>query len=418
MKKFLIFLLLSGILAQCSTSTDDNLYEKEADLNKPKDLTISFNIEGNLMNEFQEKTLYISNEEGVIEGQIPLLNNQEHVLNIAKEPKVQYDLIVYDKSESFNHTRHTFNVYQNIESAAYTIDANYGPRKTAPKLDLNLVNTGLVELIGHTGGSSATGSSIGGGSFNLKGSFLTNPGDFFSSFKKEGESSGRYFWIENIEEDISISQDYEELPSTTLAQTQLPEHDNGAIFIFGYTSSYPGAAHRLSSGSTQGYLTYETHLPTESIFNLKGINTTLSHGNTSYRILTYSESLPSIINVPSFDLDIISFSHNNVDFTTTGAYDYSVTTFVSSVEIQEVVVIVNVHSEPGSRVSFSIAELADSISGQVPIFDLSQLIPSSISLTSLSYRDNYAEAIKGNIENKFGKREPGYLLETVTRRKE
>lgn len=412
MKKLPLFLVLSFFLIQCSK----NDLEGEEQQEKPENLAISITIEGDLLNENREKILYISSEEGIIEGHIPLLNNQENLLTIQREKNTKYYAIIHDKLTYNGRTRHDFAVFENVESSDYTITATSGGiGGNLPNVDLYLVNTGTLEKAGMTGGGHWSGSSANGGTFNIYGTCLSKPGDYYASFKKENEPYARYFWTEDVEEDKSFTLNYEELPIATAVETQLPEHKSATVFVHGYTSEHPSARHTLSYGSTQGNQTYDSYLPEEAVFDYVSFSAGFFNGTTSYSFYSVSEVIPSSIQVPSFDFTINNFSVDDTDYTTTGNYSISNANFIISDDNINIQVLVKVFSEHNSRVSFSIGPLIKSLFEELPSLDAAQLKPSSITLSSYSHGENYEEAVKTLIEDN-SPRSPGYFRETVSRR--
>lgn len=413
MKKVLPLLFLSILFIQCSTNDETEELEPQERL---EDLAISITIEGNLLNENREKILYIGSEEGMIEGKISLQNNQKNILTIQRELNTKYYVIIHDKVTFDGRTRHDFDIFENLKSSDYIIKGHSGGTSSElPEVDLYIVNTGDLEPIGRTGGGQSSWSSANGGYFTSKGKSLTNPGDYYSSFKKQDEPFGRYFWTENIEEDKTFDLNYEELPIAPLVETQLPQHVSATIFVHGYRSEHPSAGHNLSRGSTQGFQIFETYFPEEHVFDYVRFSGSFFDGSKSYSINSVSEDIPSRIQVPSFDMTINNLSIDNTNYTTTGNYDYSTATFVISEDNIYIQAIVKVFSEQRSTVSFSISTLVNSLFEELPSLDAAQLAPNNVILSSYNNRENYEEAIEGIIESDSS-RLPGYLGETVSRR--
>lgn len=411
-KAFLVFFLLISFI-QCSP---DNDVEKEEQQAKPGILIISVTIEGEFLNENREKILYISNQEGNIEGQITLLNNQENVLTLEKAPDTKYDLVVHDILTYNGRTRQDFNIFQNIQSSSYTINANAVINSgELPKVDLHIKNAGNLKRIGMTGGGSSSLSSEDGGTFSSSGKVLSNPGDYYYSFIKSGEPFARYFWTENVEEDKSFALNYEELPVAPLIETQLPENERATLFIHGYRSEYPSVGHRLSHGTIEGIKTYKTYFP-EAIFDYISFTAGLFDGTTSYSFYSVSEVIPSGIEIPSFDFTTNNFSIDDTQYTTTGNYDISNATFVISEDNINIQALVKVYSEPGSKISFSISPLINSLFAKIPSLDAAQLEPLNIALSSYNYHGSYAETVKGLIEG-ANPRTPGNSSARISRKK-
>lgn len=416
MRKILLPLVLSIFFIQCSTNND---LEEEEQQEKLEDLAISITVEGNLLNENRAKILYISSEEGKIEGKISLQNNQENLLTIQREPNTKYfailqDILVYD-----DRTRHDFSIFENIESSEYTIKANTnnsGANGDLPTVDLYLQNTGSLTQIGRTGGGHATYSSANGGTFKSRGTGLSNPGNYYASFIKQGELFARFFWTEDLEEDKSFSLNYDELPIAPLVKTQFPEHESATVFIHGYRSEFPSAAHILGFGNTQGISTYESYIPEETIFDYISFNARFTRGTKSYSTYSVSEVIPSSIQVPSFDFTIHNFSIDFTNYTTTGNFDISNANFVTSDDDVNIQVLVKVYSEHNNTVSFSIGTLINSLFEDFPLLDATQLEPFNITLTSYNYRENYGEAVKGLIEVNSYTLSPGNLEESVSQK--
>lgn len=413
MKKALLFLVLSFLFIQCSTNSEIEEEEQEERL---EHLTISVTIEGDLLNENREKILYLASEEGLIESQLSLQNNQENLLTIKREPETNYQLIIHDIQTFSGRTMHDFSIFENVASSDFTIKAN--PDVTSedlPNVDLHIVNTGNLDPLGMTGGGQSSWTSANGGVFTSNSNSLTNPGDYYASFKKQDEPFARYFWAENVVEDKIFTLDYDELPTAPLHETQLPEHVSATVFVFGYRSEYPSAAHPLSRGSTQGNQTFETYFPEEAVFDYIRFSAGFFNGTESYSVNSVSEAIPSSIQVPSFDLTINNFSVDDTNYSTTGNYDISTATFSIYEENVPIQARVRVFSEPNSTVSFSMGTLINSLFEEFPSLDAVQLVPNSITLSSYNYYENYEEAVKGLIEDNSS-RLPGSLSETVSRR--
>lgn len=413
MKKTLLFLVLSILFIQCSPEDD---VKREEQQEKPEDLEISVTIEGEFLNENREKFLYISNEEGKIEGQIALQNNQENILTIEREPDTKYHLIVHDKLISKGRTRHDFSIFENMQSSGYTIKGySVVDRPDLAKVDLHIVNTGNMQRLGSTGGGSSSQSSENGGTFTSTGYILSNPGDYYYSFLRQDEPFARYFWTENIKEDASFTLDYEELPTATLVETQLPEHQSAAVFLHGYRSEHPGVGHSIKMGNTQGMQVFESYRPEEAIFDYFTFNLGLFDGTTSYSFYAVSEVIPASIEIPSFDFTINNFSVDDTQYTTTGEYNISSASFVISEDNVNIQSLVKVYSEPGSEISFSISPLINSLFEKVPSLDSAQLEPLNISLFSYNFREKYQGAVKGFIEGN-NPRTPGDFTAVVSRK--
>lgn len=411
MKKAPLLLVLSFIFIQCSTNND---HEEEEQQEILEYLAISITIKGDLLNENREKILYISSEEGIIKGKIALQNNQENLLTIQREPNTEYHLIIHDKLTYNGRKRHNFNIFKNIKSSDYTLQANTGGTSgDLPNVDLHIFNTGNIDRLGMTGGGMSSWSSANGGTFTSNGTSLTDPGDYYASFKRQEDSFARYFWTENMEEDKSFTLDFEELPIAQLVETHLPEHVSATVFVNGYRTEHPSAAHRLSSGNTQGVQTYETYFPEEAVFDYIRFSAGFFDGNKSYSVNSVSEVIPSSIEVPSFDLTINNFSVDDTNYTTTGNYDISNANFIISDDNIYIQAIVKVYSEHNSEVSFSIGTLMDSFFEDLPSLDAAQLVPNTITLSSYNFRENYEEAVKGLIEDDSS-RSPGNLSETIS----
>lgn len=413
MKKALLFLVLSILFIQCSP---ENEVEKEEQQEKPDNLAISVTIEGEYLNENREKFLYISNEEGEIEAQIELQNNQENKLSIEREPDTKYHLIVHDKRTYNGRTRHDFSIFQNMQSSAFTIKANPVINSgDLPKVDLHIVNTGNIERLGMTGGGSSSLSSEDGGTFTSSGKVLSKPGDYYYSFRKQDEPFARYFWTENITEDASFTLNYEELPTATLVETQLPQHERATIFLHGYRSEHPSAGHSIETKYSQGMQVFESYSPDEAIFDYFTFNMGLFDGTTSYSFHSVSEVIPTSIELPSFDFTINNFSLDDTQYTTTGDYDISSASFVFSEDNIHIQALVKVYSEPGSKVSFSINPLVNSLFEKVPSLDAAQLEPLNVSLFSYNFREKYQGAVRGFIEVN-NPRTPGNFSAVVSRK--
>ena len=413
MKKVLSFLVLSFLFIQCSTN---NEIEEEGQEERLEQLTVSVTIEGDLLNENREKILYLSSEEGVIEDQLSLQNNQENLLTVEREPDVNYHLIVHDILTYNGRTRHDFSIFQNIQSSDFTVKAN--PDETSgglPDIDLHIFNTGNIDPLEMTGGGQSSWSSANGGTFTSTGNTLTDPGDYYASFKKQGEPFARYFWKENMEEDKIFTLDYEELPTALLVETELPEHVSATVFVHGYSLEHPSAGHSLSRGNTEGNQTFETYFPEEDVFDYIRFSSSFFNGTKSYSVSSISEAIPSNVQVPDFDLTINSFSVDDTNYSTTGNYDISNATFIISEDNLQVLAMVKVFSEQSSIVSFSIGTLINSLFGELPSLDAVELVPSTIMLSSYNYHENYEEAVKELIEGN-NSRSLGSLNETVYRR--
>lgn len=414
MKKALFFLVISIFFIQCSP--ENEIENKEEQQEKPENLAISVTIEGEVLNENREKVLYISNDEGEIEGQIALQNNEKKTLTIEKEPDTEYHLIVHNINTFNDRTIHDFSIFQNVSSSAYTLKANSTTNSgELPQIDLQLTNTGNFERLGMTGGGSSSLSSDNGGTFTSVGNLLSDPGDYFYSFKKQEEDFARYFWAEDITEDKSFTMNYEDLPASNLVETQLPEHESATVFVYGYRSEYPSAGHSIKIGNTGGMQVLESYIPGESIFDYFSLNLNLFDGTTSYSINSTSEVIPTEIEIPSFDFTINNFSVDDTEYSTTGEYDISSAAFLTSADNTNVQALVKVYSEPGNEISFSITPLVTSLFEIVPSLNTSQLEPLSISMFSYNFREDYQQAVRGFIESHYD-RSPGDFSASISRK--
>lgn len=412
MKKTSLFLFLSVLYIGCSTN---DISEEETQQEIIENLTISITIEGNLEN--REQTLYISSEEGVIVGQLSLKNNQGNSLTVQRDPDTRYFVIIHNKLTYNELTSHYFNIYENMKSSNYVIKANGNNNHASedlPNVDLFLSNTGNIKRVGMTGGGYSRMSTANGGTFESNGTCLSKPGDYYSSFKEQDEPFARFFWLENVEEDISFTHDYRELPIANLVATQLPEHESGTIFVSGVRSEHPSATHTLSYGGTQGLQTFDSYIPEYPIFDYTFFSASLFNGTTSYSFFAVAEEIPSSIQLPSFDFAINEFTLKSTVFSTTGDYKISNANFLIS-ENDHIQAIVKVFSEPNEKVTFSINTLINSLFEKFPSLDAAELEPNRITLSSDNYRKNYHEFVKGLIEENRSKL-PGNILKTISRK--
>lgn len=411
--KRVLFLLLSIFLIQCSP----NEVEKEEPEEIPKNLTISFNIIGNVLNQNRQKTMYVSNDLGLIEGQIDLVNNQENLLSIPKKPNTKYHLIILDKLIFNGKARNEFSIFENVESSEFTLKENSPSNTNTPKVDLYINNTGgLIEApIGATGGGYFSWSYRNGGTIEYNGNCLSNPGDFFASFKKTDEPFARYFWTKDIAVDKSFELSYEELPKAPAVETKLPEYQSASFHIYGYRSERPWPPHMLNNGYIQGNLSIISYVPEEDVFDYIYFNAHFYKRNIIFSHLFIGAEIPARIDIPAFDFTINNFSANNTNYTTTGNYDISNATFVVSNDNINTDAVVKVFSEYNRSVSFSIDNLINSLFKDFPSLDGAPLKPVEITLSSFSQYENYGETAKSFIENHYHQ-SPGIKRETITKR--
>lgn len=423
MKKTLFVLFLSVLSIQCSKNNDDTVVigeeteeEENGDTIETEELIFTINVDGNYFSEDYSGTLYISDEEGTILTQTTLKNNQGNTLTIDAEVNKQYDAIVsyiIPGDSNFPEENYFVSVFQDIKSSTYNLSRQITEDDT-PKLTLELVNTGNLEIISLSSFFGGTGSGANGGIYTFEGKARTSPGDFYISLQKDTEDFGRYFWVKNITENSSYSFDYEELPITAVVETEFPDVDNATISVEGYRNQHPSVGIRLSKiGNTDQLHPYQTYTP-NGIFDYYKFYTRFNIGNASYNINSFEMQLPSGIEVPELDFSIENFAVNNTSITTNNNYDAARASYNLQVE-NEIYILFNVYSEKVEGLSASKARLFDAIFENIASAQASSLEPNSITLFSYNYIDTYDDFLDYFLGGKQMPTVPGTHAESVSK---
>lgn len=403
MRNNITLLVLSLFFIQCSK--DDNV--KEEEMTNEETFLFGINVLGDYYTNERSSHLYLSDSDGTIIADGPLLNNQETTLSAVFDLNNTYDATLVEKNTFNGETIYLTKTYVDVRPATYIISRPENPNPDEDRILINLTNTGggvPITVLRHSGsGYTTQGNTANGGTFEFDGRMAASPGDYFVSFLSENEGIPRYFWQENVSPNSVFTSDYNDLLFLDkIVKTQFPPNQSLSASILGYRSSdVLKTSHLLFFENYQdGTNSITSYLPQYVVFDFYNFNASFNINNTSYFVSKNTESIDAQIEIPNLTLNIQSSDISNFRMTTSTNVDSYKASFVYNQNNSNTYLLYDVIGKPTPTTMFSKANLFDTIFSDEPALTSETILFSSASIGRSNYINGYSEYIADQLTNK------------------
>ncbi|MCT8341064.1 hypothetical protein MG296_13445 [Flavobacteriaceae bacterium TK19130] len=143
---------------------------------------------------------------------------------------------------------------------------------------------------------------------------------FYAAFKRDSDAYPRYYWRENVNNDVSEVFEYASLPEATdIITMEWPENTTSNIAAYGYLNgndTQVSLASKYFDLNEMGHDFYTVH----SLFDYFIYSVNFETGNKFYNHVEYSEESTFIAQNPNFDFSLSSFSSGAFQLETTGSF--------------------------------------------------------------------------------------------------
>ena len=399
MKKLLALCALTILFAQC-TSDDSEGNDDE----NPQLVTFNMIINGDFFINNSSGKFFLSDQDGTILAEAPLLNNGQTSLEVDFDPTVTYDVSFYFETFTTGIQFHFVNTFVNVSPGDYSLDPPQGFNGGQDEITLTLTNTGdnLQVVSSSIGFATTESNSNDGGTFIANGILPASPGYFYASFLGPNDNLPRYSWSEGTGGSYQINADYSTLPFTNDAiSITIPTNETSDLVIRGVKDGDPTGVNAIThivhnESFEDGTTNYQAFLPDGVFENFRVRSSyTLPGTDRNYYYTTLSENVPQTLPAVAVDYTVSNDSFANFSIATTGEFDNYDATFIYTNQAQDLVVHYDVFGAASSEVSFSKVNLFNNIFANEPDLSAGLMPPvDRITLTSYSQISSYEEYLQ------------------------
>ena len=365
MKKAILIISVSLIFLQCNKSDETPPEEINNEL-----ASYSLFVDGTFFPPNSSGRLIISDSNGDILSEGDLVNNQTTTLDVITEPNGIYDLTIFAKLLTNGTNLNYIFTYEDILAGDYSFGNFRGNNPNADEITITLTNSGTnMELISSTGYLDVTNNPSNGGTHILNGFLSASPGNYYASFKKDGEPMSRYMWNTALNGNTDIDADFATLPLVDgLSSIQLPDYGTSFFLrLSGVKNDDPvglnGVRHNIQGTDYNSGVSSATINFPEGLFD--AFETSLSYSdpndNKNFIFSNKSTGIPAALPEPTLDFNIINSSFSNFSATTTGEYDYFSASFNIWIPAQDLLLIYEIYGKPSPEVMISKVNLFNNL---------------------------------------------------------
>ncbi|MBL4662758.1 MAG: hypothetical protein JKY22_04190 [Flavobacteriaceae bacterium] len=388
MKKLLALCILAIFCVQCDSDDSQVTIEDNS-----QQVTFRMTMEGDFFVSNSSGKLILSDQDGAILVEAPLINNEETSLEVNFDPDVQYDVTVYFETFTSGTQFHFVNTYVDVSPGNYFITPVQGYNGNEDKITLTLTNTGdSIEVVSTSSGIITTESnSNDGGTLILNGTLPASPGFFYASFIGPNDDFPRYSWTEGVGGSYDVNVDFPNLPMADNEITvTLPTNATSDINIRGLKDGDPtgvsAITHIVHEDSYEdGTTEYQAFLP-NGIFDNFSLTTSYTSSNDDkvHEYIMISETVGQTVPEAGVNFTVNNDSFANFSISASGSYDSYDVTFIYSNPDQDIVMFYDIFGEASSTVNFSKVILFNNLFADEPEL-IAGLVPSADRITLMDY---------------------------------
>ncbi len=363
MKKTILIILVSIFFLQCTS--DDNVPLGD----NVETASFSLFVDGTFFVPLSSGRLIISDSNGDILGDGDLSNNEETSLDVIIDPNAKYDATVFLKFSTNGIQLNLLYTYEDIVPGEYTLQALRGYNPNSDEITFTLTNSGAnLELETTSTPLTLNYDPSNGGTHVLNGRLRASPGNYYASFKKNGEPLSRYIWNTSLSGDTNIEADYTSLPFVEGSSTiQLPANESIEVGISGVMDDDPlgvdGVRHRIQvTEYDAGETSLAAMFPLGVFDNLETtVQFNQPNSDKEFSFFQKSNNLPTVIPEPSLDITITDSSFSNFSATAEGEHDFFNLAFVYANAAQDETVIYEIYGKASPNITLSKVNLFNNL---------------------------------------------------------
>lgn len=265
--------------------------------------------------------IYISNDEGEIILESNIIGGQSNIFSFNDAPNMNFDFSMNILYEIPNIAEiHQLTTINNFTFATYTLDRR-DVADVITNISIEYYNVGDAGHDFYYGGSGGYSSTNGG---TLTADSQVRQGHpFYTAYLNTADQFPRYLWVEEVNDDITIVDDYNTLPfATDLLRVIYPQNQKARFYVVGHKNINSPVLHShviRHDDRDSGALQIDTYLK-DGLYDLYDIYGGYTIGNRRYNHKIISTDLNHSLSIPSFDFSMTTSSLNNFTATTTGSY--------------------------------------------------------------------------------------------------
>jgi len=407
MKTLLKTLLISIILVSCSSDDDPfgNPQEKVDTTLISISIPNGHYLDGSINDVKSSGHIYLTDNEGELIIDSELLNNS--ITELTGDYDVNKEIQAtflwkreYPDFEDNIATIYHLKTFSKVEPYTFEFEEKFKKNPAnneKAKIFINNTNGYLQDFLAYN--SYGTKSSIN--SAELEIDLKQIPDDIYVSFKHENENARRYILMQNIEEDISKSIEYESLPvAKDFITINYPGSDKLHVTIFGAIESNPNNFFaRLSEiWSYTGLNSFSHNLPLEPFQNFK-VSTSLEIGNEKFSTIERGSSINQNYSKPNLSFQVLDNSFDNYEISSSSMFDYYSVNLYYSNEAKNYDIIWTIYGKSQANIKLTIPQILDFHELNNTTLTIDDFTILSATIIKIDGIDSYKEFINSQIDD-------------------
>ncbi|GAB5400046.1 MAG: hypothetical protein Aureis2KO_16310 [Aureisphaera sp.] len=416
----LLYLLPFILLLACS-SNDDSPTEMEQEMEEEEEMlqTYSFgmNVSADYLGDAETAKVFVSNIAGVVVFEAEIVNGEMYDFSFEAAENQQFDFTLYRLLSTAGVGLYRVTTFENFVFSDYTLDRKDVP-ESLEDVSLDYFNFGQPDpsesslFYSQTSGSY---SSDAGGTISVNGEMVRNGGSFYMAVRNDTESFPRHFWEESVSENISVSDDYNNLPfADDILSISYPTNESARAIVMGHKNyDTNSGANVLRDQISNSEVVSMNVFMKDNLFDFYEVVCSYSSGNRNYSYEELSEGLNFEISNPSFDFSVQDNGINSFSASTSGNYD----TFGASYRFTDDVsfnVSYTIVGEANPNIGFTKSALFDAIFSDILLIGSESLESIGFGLSGNNSVSSYQEAIQDNLSVSINTDVLGHIEQSVS----